>query len=128
MIRLKFCWLLFAALIVLFIVAAPLNGLLRIGGDFRSFVLPLGIMGASVVVLAALTKMNKWLRFFFILTGASALGWPFSLYLNRLLINFFPNEPVTYVMFFFVFPLTFIAGVIGTIITGIWQKFTHQHI
>ena len=51
--RLKPSWLLFAALVVLFIIAAPLNALLRIGGDFRSFVLRLGIVGTLLAALAA---------------------------------------------------------------------------
>lgn len=39
-----FSWLLFAVLAVLFLIAAPLNALLRMGGDFRSFVIPLGVV------------------------------------------------------------------------------------
>jgi hypothetical protein len=78
--RLKPFWLLFAALVVLFIIAAPLNSFLCIGGDFWSFTLPLEIGGALLAALAALTKISRWTRLFFILTGASALGWLVSLY------------------------------------------------
>jgi len=121
--RLKFCWLMFALLVAIVIVAiSPIYTLLRLGGDFRSFVLPLGIVGAVLLVLAALTKMSKWLRFFFILTGASTLGWQVSLFAHDLLIKIFPTEPVTYVLVFFVLPVTFIVGVVGTIIIGIWQR------
>ena len=121
--RLKFCWLMFALLVAIGIVAiSPIHTLLRLGGDFRSFVLPLGIVGAVLLVLAVLTKMSKWLRFFFILTGASALGWQVSLFAHNLLFKTFPTEPVTYVLVFFVLPVTFIVGVVGTIIIGIWQR------
>ncbi len=124
--RLKFCWLIFAILVALFIVAiSPLHTVLHLGGDFRSFVLPLGIVGVVLLVLVFLTKMSKWLRFCFILTGTSALGWQVSLFAHDLLIKKFPNEPVTYVLVFFVLPVTFIVGVIGTIITGIWQRLKH---
>jgi len=113
----------FAILVALFVVAiSPLHTLLRLGGDFRSFVLPLGIVGVVLLVLVFLTKMSKWLRFFFILTGASAIGWQVSLFAHDLLIKRFPSEPVTYVLVFFVLPVTFIVGVIGTIITCIWQR------
>jgi len=124
--RLKLCWLMFALLVALFIVAiSPMHKLMRLGGDFSSFVLPLGIVGVVLLVTVALTKMSGWLRFVFILTGASALGWQFSLFAHDLLIKIFPTEPVTYVLVFFVLPVSFIFGVIGTIVTGIWQRLKH---
>ena len=124
--RLKFCWLMFALLVAIVIVAiSPIHTLLRLGGDFRSFVLPLGIVGAVLLVLVVPTKMSKWLRFFFILTGTSAIGWQVSLFAHDLLIKIFPTEPVTYVLVFFVLPVTFIVGVVGTIIIGIWQRLKH---
>ena len=123
MMRLKLCWFTFVLLMVIFIAGiSPLHTLLHLGGDFRSLVPVLAITGVVFLVLAALTKMSKWLRFFFILTGASALGWQVSLFAHDLLINIFPTEPVTYVLVFFVFPVTFIVGVVGTIIIGIWQR------
>lgn len=124
--RLKLCWLLFAVLVALFFVAAPLNSLLRIGGDFRSFLLPIGILGALLVFVVALAKTGRWLKFFFILTGASALGWPISLWLHNILINAFPTEPVTYVLVFYILPVTFVTGVVGTIITGIVRGFSRS--
>jgi len=38
-----------------------------------------------LAALAALTKMSRWLRFLFILTGASELGWPVNLWLHDIL-------------------------------------------
>ena len=61
------------------------------------------------------------LRIFLITAGASALGWSISLYLHDLLIRFFPTEPVTYVLVFFVLPVTFLVGVLGAIAIGIKQ-------
>jgi len=117
---------LFAILVTLAIVAIlPLHTLLHLGGDLRSFIPVLGIVGTVLLVLAALTKMSKWLRFFFILTGASALGWQVSLFAHELLIKIFPTEPVTHVLVFFILPVTFIVGVAGAIVTGIWQRLTH---
>ena len=119
--RLKLSWLLFACLLALIIVALPLRGLLRLGGDITSFLPVLGILGAMLVVFAAIAKMGRWLRFFFILTGASALGWPVSLWLHNILIKVWSTEPVTYVLVFYILPLTFVTGVMGTIITGsVW--------
>jgi hypothetical protein len=124
--RIMFSWLLFAVLVVLFLIAAPLNALLRIGGDFRSFVIPLGVVGALLSVVAVMTKAGRWLKLFFILTGSSALGWPTSLYLHDILIKVFPNEPLTYILVFFVLPVTFIAGIAGTIIVGIRGRICHS--
>ena len=124
--RLKLCWLLFAIIVAIAIVAiSPIHTFLHIGLDFSSFVLPLGIAGAGLLVLASLTKMTKWLRLFFILTGASALGWPVSLFAHQQLFKIFPTEPVTYILVFYILPVTFIIGAIGTIITGIWQRLKH---
>jgi hypothetical protein len=121
----RLCWLLLFLLAALFIFAvSPLHTIFHLEGEFLSFVLPMGVVGLLLLVSASCTTMNKWLRFFFILTGASALGWPVGLYAhNLLLFNRFPGEPVTYVLVFFVLPVTFIAGIIGTIVVGIGIRF-----
>ena len=121
-ILLKLSWLLFACLLALIIVVlSPLRTTLDASGDLRSFVPLLGILGALLVVLAAPAGAGRWLKFFFILTGASALGWPLSLWLHGILIRAFPTEPVTYVLVFYILPLTFVTGISGTIISGIMQ-------
>jgi hypothetical protein len=71
------------------------------------------------VITAALTKTGRWLKFFFILTGASALGWPVALLLHGQLVKIWPIEPLTYVLIFDIFPITFVTGIAGTIITGV---------
>ena len=102
----KVAWGVFSVLVGLFVVAvSPLKDLLHISGDFRNFVPYLGVLGALLVASAVAARINKLLRSFLITAGASALGWPISLYLHNLLISFFPTEPVTYVLVFFILPV-----------------------
>jgi hypothetical protein len=101
------------------VVVSPLRELLHVPGDLSDYVIQLGALGVSLVVLAIITRMSKVLRNFMITAGASALGWPVSLYIHDLLFPLFPTEGVTYVLVFFILPVTFLAGVIGAIVTGI---------
>jgi len=117
--RLKPSWLLFAALVVLFIIAAPLNSFLRIGGDFRSFVLPLGTVGRVAGSPCGAHKNEQVAEVPFYphrCLRAGLAGQPVA---ARHFIKAFPTEPLTYILVFFVLQVTFIAGVVGTIITGI---------
>jgi hypothetical protein len=123
--RLIFSWLFFVFLLALIIVALPLRNLLHLGGDIGSFLFTLGILGALLVIVAAGAKTGRWLRFFFILTGASALGWPVGLWLHNILIKVWSTEPITYVLVFYILPLTFVTGVLGTVITGIARAISH---
>jgi hypothetical protein len=118
---LSLCWLLFYLLAALFIFAvSPLHTLFHLEGEFLSFALPIGVVGLLLLIFALKATMSTWLRFFFILTGASGLGWPVGLYVhNLLLFSLFPAEPVTYVLVFFVLPVTFLAGIIETLVVGI---------
>jgi hypothetical protein len=114
------CWLLFAILVGIALVAiSPLKNFLHVSGDLSSFVPLLGGVGALLVILALAAKQDKWLKTFMIITGASAAGWPISLYLHEFLFRFFPTEPVTYILVFFILPVTFLAGVFGTLAFGI---------
>ena len=116
------CWVLLGIMVgLVLIVVSPLRELLQIHGDLSDYVIHLGVLGVSLVILAIMTRMSRVLRSFLITAGASALGWPISLYLHDLLIRFFPSEPVTYVLVFFVLPVTFLAGVLGAIVIGIKQ-------
>ena len=98
----KVCWGVFGVLVGLFVVA----------------VTPLGVL----LILAAVTRIRMLLKSFLLGTGASAVGWPVSLYLHGVLIRFFPTEPFTYILFFFVFMSAFIIGAVGTILIGVRQK------
>jgi hypothetical protein len=116
------CWVLFGIMVGLVVlVVSPLRGLLHIRGDLSNYVVHLGVLGALLLILSIITRMSIILKSFLIVTGASALGWPLSLYLHDLLIHFFPTEPVTYILVFFVLPATFLVGVLGTIVVGIKQ-------
>lgn len=118
----KLCWIVFGVLIGLFLVAVtPMAGLLQLHGDFRNFTLPFGVLGAALIILAAGTKMSLRLKVFLLSNGISATGWATSLYLHNFLTQFFPTEPVTYILFFYVFTLAFITSSAGVLIIGIRQ-------
>ncbi len=115
--RMKVCWGVFGVLVGLFVLTVtPLGGLIHLRGEFKGFVVPLGILGVGLLILVAVTRMSVLLKIFLLGTGASAVGWPVSLYLHSFLIRFFPTEPFTYILFFFVFTPAFIIGTAGTII------------
>ncbi|MFH1381377.1 MAG: hypothetical protein ABIH70_00595 [Chloroflexota bacterium] len=121
-IRIIACWALLGIMFgLVLIIISPLRGLLQIPGDLSNYVIHLGVLGVSLVILAMITRMSRVLRDFLITAGASALGWPISLYLHDLLVRFFPTEPITYILVFFVLPVTFLAGVLGAIVIGIIQ-------
>lgn len=121
----KVCWGVFGALLGLFIVAiSPLIEFVHLHGEFRDFVVPFGVLGTSLVILVTVTRMSIALKSFLLTTGTSAAGWPASLYLHSVLINFSPTEPFTYILFFFVFTPAFIVGATGSIIFGIKQLLT----
>lgn len=121
----KICWGVFGGLLGLFIVAvSPLRELIHLDGDFRDFVVPFGVLGTALIALAVITRMSLALKSFLLTMGASAAGWPVSLYLHSVLIHLFPTEPFTYILFFFVFTPTFIVGATGAIIFGIKQLLT----
>ncbi|MDO8715832.1 MAG: hypothetical protein Q7J73_03370 [Dehalococcoidales bacterium] len=116
----KLCRVVFGVLLGLFLVAVtPMAGLLQLHGDFRNFVLPFGVLGAALITLALKTKMGVMLKVFLLGNGISATGWLVSLYLHGLLTQFFPTEPVTYILFFYVFTPAFIVSSAGVLIIGI---------
>jgi hypothetical protein len=121
----KICWCVFGVLLGLFIVTvSPLREFVHLQGDFRDFVVPLGVLGTSLIILVAITRMSLVLKCFLFTMGVSAAGWPITLFLHSVLIHFFPTEPFTYILFFFVYTPAFIIGAIGAIIFGIKQLFT----
>ena len=121
--RMKICWGVFGVLVGLFVVAVtPLGGLIHLHGDFRDFVVPLGLLGVVLLIMAAVTRIRMPLKSFLLGTGASAVGWPVSLYLHSILIRFFPMEPFTYVLFFFVFTPAFVISATGAIVIGVKQQ------
>lgn len=118
----KISWTIYFLLIALFVLAlSPLKEILHISGDFRDFIPYIGILGLLLVVITIMAKQGKLLRAFLVTTGVSALGWPISLYLHEILYRYFPTEPVTYILVFFILPITFLIGASGTVVIGIKQ-------
>jgi hypothetical protein len=118
-ILIRICWVVFAVIVVLFIFSlTPLRD--RLSGSFEIFPgIPFILLGIALIVIAIASKMHIILKVFLIVTGASAIGWPGSLFLHNFLYQYFPTEPVTYILFFMVFPVTFIIGGAGSIVTGL---------
>jgi hypothetical protein len=122
----RVCWAVFAILLALLIFAlTPLRD--RFSGRFELFPgIPLILFGISLVILTVRLRTKTVLKVFMIATGASAIGWPSSLFLHSFLYRYYPTEPITYVLFFFVFPFTFAIGVLGSISTGLISVFHHK--
>lgn len=116
------CWVLLGIMAgLVLIVVSPLRGLMGIQGDLSNYVIHLAVLGIPLVILAIITKMSRVLRGFLIAAGGSASGWFISLYLHDLMYSFFPTEPVTYILVFFVLPVTFLVGILGATVIGIKQ-------
>ena len=122
-IRIVVCWVLLGSMAgLMLVVVSPLRELLHVPGDLSNYVVQIGALGVSLVILAILTKISRVLRNFMITAGASALGWPVSLYIHDLIATRYPTEGVTYVLVFFILPVTFLVGVVGAIAIGIRQR------
>ena len=136
----KLIWSIFWALVAVFAVemgimfiGVPIFGRLAatsfssalfsgIGVLFQLGVVGLGI---ALLILAIKAKVERKLKRFLILTGASATGiFVFAILSNlvyALLINFFGfgadfDEPVFFIMATMICPLAFLVGVVGSII------------
>ena len=107
---------------LILVVVSPLRELLQVPGDLSNYVIHLGVLGASLLILAIITVINRVLKNFMITAGASALGWPVSIYIHELIASIYPTEGVTYVLVFFVLSVTFLVGLLGAIIIGIRQR------
>lgn len=109
------CWAIFVVFISLLILALTpvrqfFEGVPKLFGGIL-----LILLGISLAVLTARVITNSVLKGFMIATGVAVIGWPTSLFLHGFLYLYYPTEPVTYVLFFFVFPLIFAIGAIGVI-------------
>ena len=126
-IRLVVCWVLLGSMAgLILVVVSPLRELLHVPGDLSNYVIHLGVLGASLLILAIITVINRVLKNFMITAGASALGWPVSIYIHELIASIYPTEGVTYVLVFFVLPVTFLVGLLGAIIIGIRQRLSSR--
>jgi hypothetical protein len=92
-------------------------------------------LGVTLLVLAARVRLNKMLRAFLLLTGASTVGLPVFAVLHNavyaLFIYFFganfwsrtglEDEPVFFVLAAIVCPVAFLVGAIGSIVLKFWK-------
>lgn len=121
--REKLRWVMFGALVGLFVaIATPLRELsiFNMKGGLMAFPgIALALLGVALIILTVKEKMRGMQKRFFLLTGASAVGMPASLLLHSVIYHFYPQEPFTYVMFFFVCPTAFLAGAVATIVLAI---------
>jgi hypothetical protein len=128
-------WPVFWALVAVFVFIVCLFAVPACHGLFHGlwFLSPFVLfclLGVALIVLAVRNGLSGGLKFFFILTGASAAGVLVSILLHNLVYGLFeyfggPNfwnggdEPVFFVMATVVCPLGFLVGVVGTIVNGL---------
>ena len=131
----KLIWSIFWALVGVFVVIACvfsisavrelLMGLLFITISGAVFIL----LGVALLFLTVKTKVGGIPKLFLLLTGASAVGLPVSVFLHNaiygLLIRWFGvdfDEPFFFIMAIFVCPIGFLAGVVGSIVLFIKKR------
>ena len=111
-----------------------------VGSMFRIIFLPtlfsIPIFGAALVIFSIKVKLQKWLRIFLIITGASPAGFAiFSILHNMFYAFTILSESIVWLSFImeilhvafflisiFVCPIVFIIGLIGTIVLFIRNK------
>jgi phosphatidylglycerol lysyltransferase len=116
--RIRILWGVFIVLVAVFILSlTPLRN--SVTGRFEIFPGSLMIaLGVILILTVAFLKEKPIFKIFVIIAGASAAGWPASLFLNHILYPHYPAEGLTYVLFFLIFPLLFIAAVIGSVVSA----------
>lgn len=102
---------------------------------FQSFIgLPsyvlLSLLGITLIVLAAIAKLTRISKVFFILTGSGAAGIGISIILHNILFGLLimlfgkgfwertgiVDEPVFFILATIIFPLVLLVGIIGSIV------------
>lgn len=83
------------------------------------------VLAAALVVMTIIVKESRIRKFFFLLTGASALGIPVCIVLHNLVYAFCikfncvywkgDDEPVFFILALLVCPALFILGALGSI-------------
>jgi hypothetical protein len=126
----------FWSLVAIFaVLVAAISGLGRFGGLKLLIYLAVALFALAValVVLTVKLKESGVRKFFFILTGASAVGIPVCAILHNLVyalcIKFGwvfwgegGDEAVFFILAIFVFPALFVIGSLGSIVTLIFAK------
>ena len=88
------------------------------------------LLGVALIVLTVKEKVAGMLKKFLLLTGASAVGIPVSIFLHNAIYGLFiewfgagfwdriglGDEPFFFIMAIFVCPIGFLVGVVGSIV------------
>jgi len=89
--------------------------LLRKG--FFIWVAAFAILGTALIIVAIKQKVEGKLKFFLILTGASAVGFVASMLLHNFTYGIFQNEDlVFFLVAVLVCPLAFLIGTVGSVV------------
>jgi len=136
-------WAIFWALVATFIVIvswfflASDNEFFR-GFHFLIFLASSGavfiLLGVALIFITVKEKARGMLRGFLILTGASAIGIPVSIFLHNAIYGLFilwfgtdfwdrigpgGDEPFFFIMAIFICPIAFLVGTVGSIVLAI---------
>jgi hypothetical protein len=125
----KLIWSIFWALVV--VVAIVVSGMFIVFNVFNASlegfihrVVQIGLvtivgLGVTLIVLTVKTKVGGILKKFSLLTGASAVGLPYSLFL---LILYLVEPETVFLLVAMVCPIGFLVGVVSTIVLAAKNK------
>ena len=133
----KLIWSIFWALVGVFVIVVsmifiqPAMRLLMPSGFLPAIFLPaivvFVLLGMALLFLTVKTKVGGILKLFLLLTGASTVGLPVSIFLHNAVSRLFNiEEPVFFIMAVFVCPIGFLVGAVGTIVLAIKNKQVNQ--
>lgn len=142
----KLRWSLFWALTAIFIVAIVLllspavRNTLRTEPVLLALGISLPILGGAIIYLTIKEKLTGLPMVFMLLTGASAAGITISVFLHNAIYGLFiywfgpgfwtgiglPDEPIFFFLGLIFFPVTLLAGIIGTIVLVIKKRRKHN--
>jgi len=81
------------------------------------------LLGVALLFLMVKIKVGGVLKKFLLLTGASAVGMPVSIFLHNVVSGLFNiEEPVFFILAVFVCPIGVLVGAVGTIVLAIKSK------
>ncbi len=120
----KLTWPIFWALVGVLIVAVSV---VFIFGDLLKgppFIIVSGaiflLLAVALIYLTVKEKVGGMLKWFLLLTGASAIGIPVSIFLHNAISALFGiEEPVFFIIAIFVCPIAFLVGAVGSIVLAI---------
>lgn len=133
--------LFWATLGVFIILMVTMFAPLRLPMGFVPFLFPsvqalFFILGLALLILSIRAKLDRMLKKFLILTGASAVGMAGSQFLHNLVFGLFiqlfgadfwdrigiGDEPVFFMLAVFVCPLAYLVGAVGSIVLMVRRR------